>query len=267
MMELTPDTSVEGYRLSAYQKNLWSLQQIADNQPFNAFGASRIEGHLNARLLQQALEELVRRHEILRTRFIRPAGIRTPFQIVTDAPEFSWSFVDWTAIDSDQQELKIAEQSIQHRARHFDLVSGPVVDVTLIKCSEYLHVLLFSIPSLCADAVTIANFNEELARLYGAHPQQSEEPTQYADFAEWQQELFEADDQDAKAGMTHWRDVQDCVSLLALPFELPKVPTWQFSPDSIQIDLSDGASKIVLLAEQEQTSVSAVLFACLHAVI
>ena len=117
-MQSTADSSVAGYRLSASQKTLWSLQQTTESHPFTALGAILIEGPLNARRLQQAVEQLVRRHEILRTTFIRPAGIKTPFQVVAEEPRFLWSDVDVSDLEPTEQELRIAEQIAQHRDRH-----------------------------------------------------------------------------------------------------------------------------------------------------
>ena len=105
-MELTTDSAVEGFRLSPQQRSLWSLQQTTQGQPFRAFSVIRIEGDLSAPLLRQAVEQLVERHEILRTTFVRPPGIKNPFQVIAEAPQFSWSFVDLSNVEVLPQELQ-----------------------------------------------------------------------------------------------------------------------------------------------------------------
>src|SRR5262249_9117557 len=146
-------------------------------QPFRTSCVIRIEGELSAPRLQQAVEELVSKHEILRTTFVRPSGIKSPFQVIGDAPQFSWSFVD--------QEVNIAEQIAQDNSKHFDLAHGPLLNLTLIKRGADVHVLLVSLPALCSDSASLASFTRELCDSY-ARREASTEPMQYADFAEWQ---------------------------------------------------------------------------------
>src|SRR6185369_7065012 len=94
------NSAIEGFRLSPQQRSLWALQQAAGGRAFRAFSVIRIEGELSAPLLQQAVEELVSRHEILRTTFVRPPGIKSPFQVISDAPQFSWTFVDLSTVNA-----------------------------------------------------------------------------------------------------------------------------------------------------------------------
>src|ERR1043165_3891379 len=134
------DLLVEGFRLSPQQRSLWALQQTAQGQPFRAFCIIRIAGKLSASRLQQAIEELVSKHEILRTTFVRPPGIKSPFQVIGEAPQFSWSFVYLSNVDATQQEIRIA----QDNNKYFDLAHGPLLKVTLIKRTADVHVLLVS---------------------------------------------------------------------------------------------------------------------------
>jgi len=269
-MQSTADSSVAGYRLSASQKTLWSLQQTTESHPFTAFGAILIEGPLNARRLQQAVEQLVRRHEILRTTFIRPAGIKTPFQVVAEEPRFLWSDVDVSDLEPTEQELRIAEQIAQHRDRHVDLVDGPVLSLVLIKRAANVQVLLVSLPALCGDSDTLANFTGELFDAYvnELKHKTAVDPMQYADFSEWQHELLEANDENARAGKSHWEDVQAAAgSPLTLPFENRVVGIQRFAPVSIPVELVSSQPQIETLAEEQGTSLSAVLLACWQAVV
>ena len=78
----------EGFHLSPQQKNLWSLQQAEELQ-YRAFSVIRIEGPLQVRVLESAVNTVVQRHEILRTTFHLAPGIKTPFQVISPA-QFSW---------------------------------------------------------------------------------------------------------------------------------------------------------------------------------
>src|SRR5262249_13729328 len=92
------------------------------------------------------------------------------------------------------------------------------------------------------------------------------EPLQYADFAEWQHELLEADDKDAQTGKNHWRNLQDAAApTLTLPHERRVVRSELFEPSSIPVDLN--SASVEAFARAQGTSVSAVLFACWQAVV
>jgi amino acid adenylation domain-containing protein len=251
VMNATFESSMEGFRLSPQQRSLWSIQQSAEGEPFRAFSAIRIDGDLSAARLRQAVEELVSRHEVLRTTFVRPPGIKSPFQVIGDEAQFSWSYVDGSTFDAEQQE------------KPFDFTHGPLLHLTLIKRAADAHVLLVSLPALCSDSTTLANFTRELCGAYAGH-EPSREPMQYADFAEWQHELLEADDKDAQAGKSHWRNLQDVdAQLLHLPHEKRVVRPALFEPASIAIDLN--SARLDAFAREQDTPVSTVLFACWQA--
>ena len=265
MIDSTQNSPVEGFRLSPQQRSLWSLQQATQDTPFCAFSAIRIEGDLNASLLQQAVRELVSKHEILRTTFVRPPGIRSPFQVIGEAPQFSWSFVDLRILDDTQQELRLAEQLAQHRGQRLDFTHGPVLNLTLVKRAADVHVLLVALPALCSDSTTLASFTRELCAAYGRQEAQTE-PLQYADFAEWQHELLEADDEDARAGKNHWQNLLDvAAAALTLPHEKRVVYPELFAPASVALELNSSA--VEAFAREQGTSSSAVLFACWQALV
>ena len=169
----------EGFHLSPQQKNGWSLQQTQ----YRAFSVIRIDGPLEVQVLENAVNTVVERHEILRTTFYLAPGIKTPFQVISPAPQFSWQNVDLT-----NQEERIAEYIAREQGQPFDYFQGPLLRVTLIKQSDTRHLLLILLPSLCADSATLANFICELSRAYAASLE-PDEPLQYADYAEWQLEL------------------------------------------------------------------------------
>ena len=160
------NSAVEGFRLSPQQRSLWSLQQTAEGQPFRALGAILLEGDLKPHVLQDAVQHIVSRHEILRTTFSRPPGIKTLFQVVGETSQFSWETVDLSSLDVTEQRLRIAEYFARERERPFDFDQGPLLRVTLIKQSGESHVLLVSLPALCGDSVSLANFTGELSRAY-----------------------------------------------------------------------------------------------------
>ncbi len=264
-------STVEGFRLSPQQRNLWSLQQTAGAQTFRASCVILIEGALQSDVLQAAVRDVVDRHEILRTTFTRPPGIKTPFQVVAEAPQFSWQTFDLSGVGANQQNAQVEECFANERERPFDFASGPLLRITLIKQSNGRHWLLISLPALCADSITLANLTSEIQRGYASRlskQEPSDEPMQYADFAEWQNELLEAMDEHGVAGKNYWQQ-QDAgdIPALALPFEKRVNATQASAFESVVIDLDCAFRSLETAAREHEVSVPALLFACWHALV
>src|SRR6267154_2393948 len=113
--------NTEGFRLSPQQTNLWSQQQAATGRTFCALCAIELTGNLNEDTLKAALNEIIRRHEILRTTFQRPSGIRTPFQVVAEMLEPSWQTFDISGLKADEQQARIQQSLDDTRSKPFDL--------------------------------------------------------------------------------------------------------------------------------------------------
>ena len=237
----------EGFHLSPQQKNGWSFQQTA-------FNVIRIDGPLQVQMLESAVNTVVERHEILRTTFHLAPGIKTPFQVISPEPQFSWQSIDLI-------EERIAEYIAHEREQPFDYFQGPLLRVTLIKQSEDRHLLLVMLPALCADSVTLANFVSEVSRAYASSLEQ-DEPLQYADYAEWQLESLDATDEQAAAGKDHWAGV---ASSPVLPMQRRIVKSQEFAPSSVAVDVHRLLEKIEALAGEQETSAATVLFAAWQA--
>ena len=112
MTTSTGDANAQGFRLSLQQMHLWSLQQAAAEDLFRAVCAVEIRGSLRPDLLKQSLRQIVERHEILRTTFRRPSGIKTPFQVVSPLPDYSWEPADLSGLPVADQEQEKALSSM-----------------------------------------------------------------------------------------------------------------------------------------------------------
>ena len=163
---------IEGYRLSPQQKHLWLLGQSARS----ASCAVRIDGKLNTDLLQQAIRQVVERFEILRTTFKLLPGMTIPVQIINDRPEFEFYIHD--QIDNP------AERKIDYER--------PPLRADLISRSSVEHTLIISLPAVSIDAASFQCLLSEIAAAYAGNAR-AEETMQYADFAEWQNELLEGE--------------------------------------------------------------------------
>ena len=109
--------TVAGFRLSTQQERLYSQQE--GTSPFWAEAELLVEGPLDAAKLQEAVRDVVTRHEILRTVFHRQTGLKLPFQVIRESADFAWQAVDLSGLDEAVQGEKIRE-----------LVSGQQIGLT-----------------------------------------------------------------------------------------------------------------------------------------
>src|SRR5271169_1948273 len=233
------NSTVAGFRLSIQQERLWS-QQTGKVPPFWAECELLVEGPLNATKLQDVVRGVVGRHEILRTVFHRQTGLKLPFQVILETIEYAWQSANLTGLDEAAQRSAIAKL-VDHRDTAFDLEHGPALHVVLASLAPEKHVLVLSLPALCADLRSMENLASEIGRAYAGSSDETDEVTQYADVAEWQQELLASDD--AKAGRDYWRDYCRNLDLSALDSALSAFETKsaaEFSPNEVvkQISIS-----------------------------
>ncbi|WP_394836401.1 amino acid adenylation domain-containing protein [Pendulispora rubella] len=180
-------TSLDGVSLSPVQRRLWSLHQHGVSA--NVRARIRIEGRIEHERLSRALGSVVERHEILRTTFHRDARLKFPLQRA-GARGFAWRYVDLEGRSEAERRAAITGAWEEAARRDFDLVHGPVLDVTLLRRGAEHHELLLVLPALSADAWTLRLFVREIADAYARGPlEDSEEPAQYAQFSDWQNEL------------------------------------------------------------------------------
>ena len=192
--------TVAGFRLSSQQERVWSQQAAA---PFWAECELLLEGALDADRLQDAIRGVVARHEILRTVFHRQTGLKLPFQVILESPDFAWRSVDLGALDAKAQRDEITKIVSQTNAG-FGLEQGPALHVVLAKLASEKYWLALSLPALCADWCTLENLATEIARTYTEGLGTADDVMQYADVAEWQQELLASDE--SKTARDYWRN-------------------------------------------------------------
>ncbi|HEY9901851.1 MAG TPA: amino acid adenylation domain-containing protein, partial [Candidatus Sericytochromatia bacterium] len=259
--------TLEGFRLSPQQKRVWLLQQ--DSLAYRAQCAIGIEGKLNAEILKEALEQVVNRHDILRTAFHRQPGIKVPIQVIADRGTISWNQVNLSGLNQKEQSVKI-EQLFQEQGclicrdvpaeRLYEKKS--LLHSSLLNLSDDQHILLITLPALCADSWTLKNLVQEISQSYAICLKGEElpdEPVQYIQFSEWQNELLE--DEDAENGKVYWHE-QNFQSI-TLPFEAQFSRATGFEPDVCALKIHpDVVAKIEALAPQHNTGISEFLFAC-----
>ena len=229
-----------GFPLSFAQERVWFLTQLEpDNSFYNISGAIRLQGPLNGVALEQSLNEILRRHEVLRTQIDRQTG--QPIAIISPVSHLPLSVIDLSALPPDQQDLEVRQRALAEARQAFDLTSAPLLRVKLLRLSEQDHVMLFTMHHIVADGWSLNVIRQELSILYEAfcNGQPSpllELPIQYADFAAWQRQRLRGDILEAQ--LSYWRQQLDgAPPLLDLPTDYPRpaIQTYQGATHSFQL--------------------------------
>jgi amino acid adenylation domain-containing protein len=239
--------TVAGFRLSVQQDRAWSQQT---GQRLWADCELALDGPLDAARLRNAITQVVSRHEVLRTVFHRQTGVKVPFQVILDSPEFAWTTADLVGLDESAQHSRISDL-IDKRHASTDSEKGPTLSVVLAQLSAHRHILALSLPAMCADSRTLQNLGSEIFDTYSGTPP-LEEVMQYADISEWQQELLSAEE--SKPGRDYWRDYCrdiDFNQLQALLAGFEKKPVGDFVPAVI----SHRISRSTLGAHQDLSAI------------
>jgi hypothetical protein len=193
---------VSGFPLSLQQRQLWRLRN--ESTAFRAQCVMLLKGNLNKNVLAETVEELVKRHEILRTTFRQIPGLKYPIQIITEDCSIAIEEIDLTA----QHEVEGVEEVIrQKRNLPFDYERCPLLHLSLLALAPDEHMLALTLPAFCADAQTLDNLVTDISRLYedfarGRKPT-LDEPMQFIQFSEWQSALLR--DEEAAPGKGYWR--------------------------------------------------------------
>jgi amino acid adenylation domain-containing protein/non-ribosomal peptide synthase protein (TIGR01720 family) len=254
---------LEGFPLSPQQRRLWLLQN--EERTFVARVAVSLEGPLRVELLQAAIGEVAGRHEILRTNFYRIAGAKFPVQVIAERPALYLEQLDLSTLGSLDREHAL--DAHLHDTTHLpaEAARETTVRAALLKLTEESHLLLLSVPALCADARSLANITREIGLRYGALQSGAEagagEPLQYADLAEALNELLESEE--TEAGRAYWRDKDFSGATGArLPLEQPGTRE-DFAPRALGVNLAAGTfARIAALTESRGVSPAAFLLAC-----
>jgi amino acid adenylation domain-containing protein len=213
--------------LSFAQKRLWFLDQLHPGQSlYNEPYAFRFNGSLNKTALAQSLNEIVRRHEVLRTNFTIVDG--QPFQVIAPTLALALPIVDLQLLPKDELEAEVQRLVTEEQARPFDLANDPLVRVTLLQLAEAQSVLLFTMHHIVCDQWSFGVIIREIVALYEAFSMGKlspllELPIQYADFAVWQQQWLQGEVREAQ--LSYWKQqLSSPPNILELPTDRPRPP-------------------------------------------
>jgi amino acid adenylation domain-containing protein len=199
--------------LSYAQQRLWFLNQLQPENPFyNCPLALRLRGRVEVWALERGVEEVVRRHEVLRTRIVSVDG--KPEQVIEEEVKLQLAVEEVSG--QEEAERVCREEAL----RPFDLSRGPLLRVRLLQVADDEHVLLMTMHHIVSDGWSWGVFLGELGRLYegyvsGQDVKLTEPAIQYGDFAEWQREWLQGEVLEEQ--LRYWREQLQGMEMLQLP--------------------------------------------------
>jgi len=153
------------FPLSFAQQRLWFVEQLNPNtSTYNMFAAVQLSGLLNVTALHQSLNEIVRRHETLRTSFVTVKG--QPMQIVATANTVNLPIVDLRELPQFEQKAQVQRLAITEAQRPFDLARDLLLRVSLLLLGKEEHVLLLTMHHIISDGWSMGVLVSEIAALY-----------------------------------------------------------------------------------------------------
>ncbi|HEY0544285.1 MAG TPA: amino acid adenylation domain-containing protein [Pyrinomonadaceae bacterium] len=218
--------------LSFAQQRLWFFDQLEPSSPiYNLPGGVSLRGSFNSSAFEQAMTELVRRHESLRTSFQMMHG--QPVQVIEEARPFILPVVDLTALLPDAREQEAQTLAYEEARIPFDLTRGQLLRAKLLRLDAEDHLMLFTMHHIISDGWSMGVLIREVVELYKAFAVGEESKLQplslqYADYAAWQRAWLR--DEVLEAQLAYWRErLRDMPPALELPSDRarPKVQTFE----------------------------------------
>ena len=212
--------------LSFAQERLWFLAQLEpDSSAYHIPAAFRLTGALNVTALEQSLNEIVRRHEALRTTLASVDG--SPVQIIAESRPRPLGALDLSASPQAEREAAVQHLLNAEAQRPFNLAHDLPLRATLLRLGEQEHVLLLVMHHITFDAWSLGVFLRELAVLYGTFSAGQPSPlpelsVQYADYAVWQRQQLQGVALDHH--LTYWRRQLAGLHRVEVPTDRPRPP-------------------------------------------
>jgi hypothetical protein len=208
------------------QQRLWFLDQLQPGRAsYHIPAALKLVGRLDIPALERALNEVVRRHEALRTTLVADGGI--PRQVIAAELKLPLVMHDLSCVREDERDLHAQTCMRAEAERPFDLARGPLVRAALLRKSEREHVAMVTMHHAISDGWSIGILIRELSALYdsfllGQPSPLAEPPIQYADYAVWQRSWLQGAVLEAQ--LEYWTNQLAGVPDLDLPTDRPRPP-------------------------------------------
>jgi len=241
--------------LSFSQERLWVLDRLLQgNSVYNVSAAFHIKGPLDLPVFERSLNELIRRHESLRTIF--KMENEEPVQVILPELRIKINITDLSHLAASEREKEAYRLTVEKFAEPFDLEHGPLLRVFLLVRGIDKHIFIYTMHHIISDTWSIELFQKELMIVYEAFlsgkPSSLPEPAiQYADFALWQRERLQG--KAMQKQLSYWKNIlSGDIPILELPADRqrPALPSYQGKKQKIEISESLTAHLIELTRKQ-----------------
>ncbi|WP_244227347.1 non-ribosomal peptide synthetase [Corallococcus aberystwythensis] len=251
--------------LSVQQEQVWFLQKLSPGSiSYQAQTTLRVLGGLDLPVLERALTEITRRHELLRTTYEEIDG--RPWQRVLPVTPVQVPLIDLSALPADVREHRREEALRQELRRPLSLFEPPLVRWTVIRLTPDDHELVLVEHHVVHDGVSFSVLMRELDALYNAYLRGEpsplpELPVQYRDFAAWQREALEGPAM--KAQLDFWRkQLAGAPEVLPLRTDHPRPRVQTFNGDLLRLELQPALpGALRAFCQQEGVTLFNALFA------
>ncbi|MBL8499078.1 MAG: amino acid adenylation domain-containing protein [Nitrosomonas sp.] len=253
--------------LSYGQQRLWFLWQLdPGSTAFHVQHAVRLTGELNLHALRISLNDLIERHEALRTNYgIGGTGIVE--QVILPSLQLPIPEIDLAPIPQSEHDRRIQMEVTRLLSQPFDLTRDPLLRVAVIRLTSHEQILVIVMHHIISDAAALQILLDELATGYQAHVQQRSAnlpalPVQYADYAQWQMRWLDAGEKDRQ--LAYWKNYLGTEhDVLRLPVDHARKPVTHYRAARYRFDFPDDAVQSLrqLSAAREITLFMALLAA------
>ncbi|HVG18217.1 MAG TPA: amino acid adenylation domain-containing protein, partial [Blastocatellia bacterium] len=229
--------------LSSAQQRLWFLEQMEPGSPvYNVPGAMRLNGKLDPPALERRINEIIRRHEALRTTFT--SLDQNPVQVIHTELKLALPIIDLCELPQAAREEEAKRLAVEESRRRFDLAAGPLIRPALLRLSRSSHLLLLTTHHIVSDGWSVAIFVRELASLYesyssGMPGRLADLSLQYGDYAAWQRGRIEGGGVGEQ--LAYWRrHLGGELPALALPTDRARPAVQSHRGSSVRLEVSGG---------------------------
>ncbi|MEH1779521.1 MAG: amino acid adenylation domain-containing protein [Nostoc sp.] len=235
-------SQLQTFPMSFGQQRLWFIDQLQPGNFANHISAAlRLTGFLNQAALLQTLDEIVRRHEVLRTTFATME--EKPVQVIIPNLSLNLPTINLEELSEVEQEAEVKKLVIQEIQQPFNLSQAPLLRATLLRLKETEHILVFTMHHIISDGWSMGVLTQEVAVLYETFSKRqpsllSELPIQYVDFAAWQRKRLQGEL--LQSQISYWKNqLEGAPKLLELPTDYPRPAVSSFQGASYSFELSD----------------------------
>lgn len=232
--------SANQHPLSFAQQRLWFLDQLETGNPaYNIAIGVQFQGELSIPLLERIINQIIRRHDVLRTTFCTIEG--QPTQVTADSLTLTLTVTDLRLLPKTERETEAQRIATQEIQKPFNLQQGALLRATLIQLAPQEHRLLLTMHHIISDGWSAEVILQELATLYkaflaGEAVSLSDLPTQYSDFVYWQREWLQG--KVLASQLAYWKQqLATLPPILELPTDRPRpaVQTFRGATRSLQL--------------------------------